>query len=116
MFAEDWDFFIKLAVRYNIFTIDKTTSYLIDHGDRNMRNFDETKWVVKRDALLKSLESDEVVREGFKNRIKSVSAHMNSLISVNLAARKFKLKSLRYLMTASYRIRWNCLRGAMQPF
>jgi glycosyltransferase involved in cell wall biosynthesis len=96
MFAEDWDLFIKLAIRYPIQIKDHLSAYLIDHQDRNMRNFDEEKWCIKRDALVKSLLSDEIMSKRFPKKISLISAHMNSLIAVNLASRKRKRKSLRY--------------------
>ncbi len=100
MFAEDWDFFIKLAVRFPIHTRDITTAYLIDHEDRNMRNFNEEKWVIKRDAILKSLKEDPVVAKKYLPKTKIVTAHMNSLIAVNFAVRKSKIKALKYWFLA----------------
>ena len=98
MFAEDWDFFIKLCVRYNIELSNHFSAYLIDHDDRNMRNFDEKKWVLKRDALVKSLSSNKVILATYSRGIKKVASHMNSLIAVNLASRKNKVKSARYFL------------------
>lgn len=96
MFAEDWDFFIKLAVRFPIELLDKTSVYLIDHEDRNMRNFNETTWVNKRDALILSLKSDPVISENYSSAINRVSSHMNSLIALNLALKKERKKCLHY--------------------
>lgn len=100
MFAEDWDFFIKLAVRFPIHTKDVTTAYLIDHEDRNMRNFNEEKWVIKRDAISGSLREDPVVSKAYPKKIRIVTAHMNSLIAVNFAVRKNKIKALNYWFLA----------------
>jgi len=97
MFAEDWDFFIKLAVRYPICYLDKTTSYLIDHEDRSMRDFDEKKWVLKRDAIVSSLLQDEVIKKLYLHKVNIVQAHMNSLIAISFAVRKEKIKTLKYL-------------------
>jgi len=96
MFVEDWDFFIKLCVRYKIQLLDQCTSYLIDHEDRSMRNFDERRWVSKRDAIKISLRNDEVIEKKYLGKVKIVTAHMNSLIAVNFASRKNKIKSLKY--------------------
>lgn len=96
MFAEDWDFFIKLAIRFNIQLLDITTTYLIDHEDRSMRNFDPEKWVNKRNAIVASLGKDEIVKTQFPEKIKIVSSHMNSLIAVNFAVRKSKIKAVDF--------------------
>lgn len=96
MFAEDWDFFIKLAVRFPIHLSDKTTAYLVDHDDRSMRNFDEKKWVLKRDAIVLSLASDRIISEKFSNKPKVVCAHMNSLIAINFAVNRRKINTIRY--------------------
>lgn len=100
MFAEDWDFFIKLAVRFPIHTNDVATAYLIDHEDRNMRNFNEEKWVIKCDAISRSLKEDPVVSKTYSKKIRTVTAHMNSLIAVNFAVRKSKVKALKYWFLA----------------
>lgn len=96
MFAEDWDFFIKLSVRFPIYLLDKTSAYLVDHADRSMRDFDEVKWVNKREAIALSLLQDKVVQEKYQKSTQMVTAHMNSLIAINFASRKNKIKSFKY--------------------
>ncbi len=100
MFAEDWDFFIRLSVRYKIYLLDKITAYLIDHEDRSMRDFDEYKWVLKRNAITKSLKEDVFVNEKYSTKINAVTAHMNSLIAINLAVRKCKIKTIKYWISS----------------
>jgi glycosyltransferase involved in cell wall biosynthesis len=94
MFAEDWDFFIKLATRFKIHLLDKKTTYLIDHADRSMRDFDETKWVLKRDAITLSLKDDKLIKEKYSEKVRIVTAHMNSLIALNFAIKKMRKKSI----------------------
>lgn len=96
MFAEDWDFFIKLSIRYPIFYLDKTTTYLIDHEDRSMRDFELEKWVLRRNAIVSSLLQDEVIKRSYLNKVNVVRSHMNSLIAISLAVRKEKIKALKY--------------------
>jgi glycosyltransferase involved in cell wall biosynthesis len=96
MFAEDWDFFIKLSVRFPIQLLDDCTTYLIDHQDRSMRNFDEDKWILKRNAIAQSLQADAVIKERYMYQTKSVVAHMNSLIALNFSVRGYKLKTFSY--------------------
>jgi glycosyltransferase involved in cell wall biosynthesis len=96
MFAEDWDYFIKLAVRFPINLLDKTSAFLVDHADRSMRDFDEVKWVIKRDAIALSLSQDKIVHEKYQKNVQVVTAHMNSLIAINFATRKNKIKSFKY--------------------
>jgi len=83
MFAEDWDFFIKLAVKYPIKIINAPTAFLVDHKDRSMRNFDLPVWEKRRDAITLSLLNDPVVYQNFSDKIKGVHARMNSLIALN---------------------------------
>jgi glycosyltransferase involved in cell wall biosynthesis len=97
MFAEDWDFFIKLAVGNPIELRNTCSAYLIDHEERSMRSFNEEIWVKRRNALIASLRGDELVSKNYYSKIYTVSAHMNSLIALNLAIRKDKIKSLSYL-------------------
>jgi len=100
MFAEDWDFFIKLAIRYPISYLDKVTSYLVDHEDRSMRNFEEKKWITRRDAITRSLSQDDIFSKKYESKIRIVTAHMNSLIAINFAVRKNKKKCLYFLFLA----------------
>lgn len=106
MFAEDWEFFIRLAVKYQIHLLDRTTVYLVDHSDRSMRNFNEEIWVKKRDAIVRSLASDTVVLTKYHHKIKCISAHMNSLIALNLALQKKRVSALKYMLLS---IRQNSL-------
>lgn len=96
MFVEDWDFFIKLSIRFKIYLLDKSTIYLIDHEDRNMRNFNENKWLAKRNALEASLLQDDVIKKQYPDKIQIINAHMNSLIALNLAIKKDKTKSFYF--------------------
>jgi hypothetical protein len=61
-----------------------------------MRNFDENKWVIKRDAIKISLEEDKLISSQYLKNVNSVTAHMNSLIAVNFASRKNKIKTIKY--------------------
>lgn len=96
MFAEDWDFFIKLVTRYPIQLVDTTTTYLVDHNDRSMRSFNEQQWVIRRNAIVQSLNEDSIVKQKHASEINIVHAHMNSLIALNFAVRSYKLKTIRY--------------------
>jgi glycosyltransferase involved in cell wall biosynthesis len=100
MFVEDWDFFIKLSIRYPIHLLNKCSSYLIDHDERNMRKFDLEKWEIRRDALQKSLMEDEIMSANFLHKIKRVIAHMNSLIAVNLVIRKKRANGIQFFLKA----------------
>lgn len=100
MFAEDWDFFIKLAVHFPICLFDHTSAYLTDHEDRSMRSFNEEKWRLRRNAIELSLLQDDMIKASYHDQIKVVVAHMNSLIAINLAVRKFKKGTLSYWLLA----------------
>ena len=100
MFVEDWDFFIKLSIRYPIHLRDVLTTYLVDHDDRNMRKFDLEKWIAKRDAITKSLQEDKVMMLKYPDKIALISAHMNSLLALNLAIDKSRRKSLHHFYLA----------------
>lgn len=100
MFAEDWDFFIKLSAHHTIILKDHTTAYLVNHEDRSMRNFNEEVWVKRRDQLIISLRNDKVIISKYYNKLMRVSAHMNSLIALNLAINRSKQKCIAYLLLA----------------
>ena len=102
MFAEDWDYFMKLSVRYKILLKNKCSAYLIDHEDRNRRNFEKERWILKKNALIKSLNEDKIIGKEYKNKIKKVEAHMDSLIAVNLAFRKQRKEGFYFFARAIF--------------
>ncbi|MBC7694090.1 MAG: glycosyltransferase family 2 protein [Burkholderiales bacterium] len=71
MFAEDSDFFIKLAVRFNIHLLDKTSASVVDHEDRNMRKFriQEMGAKLRRDVFKKFSNSNNVIDQYIKETL-----------------------------------------------
>ncbi len=66
-----------------------------------MRDFDETKWIKKRDALILSLTNDQVIQKKYIQSVKIVSAHMNSLIALNFALRKKRASCLQFWLLSA---------------
>ncbi len=97
MYSEDWDFFIKLCVNYDVKLLDIQTSYLMDHEDRSMRNFKEDAWLKRKEALIQSLKSDEVFMQKYSSNLPLIAAHMYSLIALMLALEKRKKDAANYL-------------------
>ncbi len=93
--AEDWDLFLKLAIRYKIHLLDQTTSYLIDHEDRSTRKINNEKWVKVKDSFLKSLKADALMQEKYAHKLPIVEAHMNSLIALNFVLQKNKAQGFK---------------------
>jgi hypothetical protein len=54
-------------------------------------------WAKRRDQLIKSLKNDKIINAKYPHKLKQVSAHMNSLIALNLAINGSKKSCLNYL-------------------
>lgn len=102
MFSEDWDFFIKLCVKYSVKLINAPTVFLIDHEERSMRNFNLPVWEKRRDALVQSLTADEIVYKKFPEKIKNVSTRMDSLIALNCMLSKNKKQGIVFFMKSVF--------------
>ena len=98
--AEDWDLFIKLAIRYPIHLLDKCTAFLVDHDDRSTKKIDNDKWFKVKDTLMESLSSDPIIREKYSHQINIVDAHMRSLIALNLVLQKNKIRGFKLWLQA----------------
>ncbi|MCD6018668.1 MAG: hypothetical protein K0S53_1789 [Bacteroidetes bacterium] len=90
MLSEDWEYFIRMACRYQLHLKDTPSSYLVEHSTRSTRIFDPQQLLNRRAAIVKCLEGDQIISEKYPRKVKLVDAHMSSLAAVNFAANKSK--------------------------
>ncbi len=100
MFVEDWDFFIRLCIRYKVQLVNEVTSRLVDHPDRSMRNFNKEKWIKRKESLIESLKSDTLFISKHSVRLKEIEAHQTSLIALMLSIEGSRLESINFLVKA----------------
>jgi glycosyltransferase involved in cell wall biosynthesis len=96
--SEDWDLWLRLSARYKIHTSDRITSYIVDHEERSVLQFNETKMADRKHVLLESLSNDPVFYSQFKHKMYLIEAHMDSYISLHAALVGNKTKSKEYFI------------------
>jgi glycosyltransferase involved in cell wall biosynthesis len=96
--SEDWDLWLRLSARYNIYLIPVVTSYIVNHEQRSVLNFDEKRALERIDELIKSLNSDATFNKVYPGAIKRIHAHMLSYTSLHAALAGFKRRSFQLLI------------------
>ncbi len=100
--AEDWDFYLKLSVRYTFDLGKITTSCLVDHAGRTVRNFDINHFLNQKIILLNSVKSDIVFYNKQKKALNGINAHMTSYIALHAAMNKYKIESIVLFIKSAY--------------
>lgn len=98
--SEDWQLWLRLSSRFIIHLVPEVTSYIVNHEERSVNQFNELKIKKRRDALVNSLESDPVFKNKYPNGSKRIRAHMDSYLALHSAINGYKLKPLKYLIKA----------------
>ena len=81
--SEDWDYWLRLSVRYKIYYDNKTTACMLQHDDRSLNKLDEIKYRMTIVLLIKSLNDDKVFMEMRGSYINQIQAQMYSLLCLN---------------------------------
>jgi glycosyltransferase involved in cell wall biosynthesis len=96
--SEDWELWLRLSARFKIHMLPTITSYIVNHEERSVNQFNELKITNRRDCLINSLAKDDVFTKKFPNGIKIISSHMNSYIALHAALNSKKFKSIKYFV------------------
>ncbi len=98
--SEDWDLWLRLSARYKIHLVPDVTSYIVDHNERSVSQFNESRLVKRKNSLVTSLESDIRFNEIYPKGLKKIKAHMDSYIALHAALEGYKGKTLHYFFKA----------------
>jgi glycosyltransferase involved in cell wall biosynthesis len=98
--SEDWELWLRLSARFKIHLIPVITSYIINHDERSVLDFNEIKQISRTNELIKSLQEDDIFCQKFPSASVKIKAHMLSYISLHAALAKKKKTSLYYLKRA----------------
>jgi glycosyltransferase involved in cell wall biosynthesis len=96
--SEDWQLWLRLSSRYKIHMLPTVTSYIVNHDQRSVNQFDEHKIIKRRDSLIKTLSQDEVFLEKYPNGLKKISSHMNSYLALHASLNGVKFKTIKYFL------------------
>lgn len=98
MLSEDWEYFIRLATRYQIHIKDVPSSYLVKHNERTTRQFNPEGWIKRKNSMSKYLKEDPIISIKYSHLIPIAIAQISSLNAVNYAFHKYKIKAIKYWM------------------
>jgi glycosyltransferase involved in cell wall biosynthesis len=95
--SEDWDLWLRLSARYKIHLIPNITSYIINHEQRSVLNYNEQRLLERVEQLIESLDSDDMFMKTFPGAVKKIHAHMLSYLSLHAALAGHKKRAFHFL-------------------
>jgi glycosyltransferase involved in cell wall biosynthesis len=96
--SEDWELWLRLASRYQLYYANQITSTMVNHESRSVLTSNEEKLLKRKELALSYAFSDEKVKESFGRNKNKMEAFCYSYISLHLALAKEKRESIRYLV------------------
>ncbi|MEI2756034.1 MAG: glycosyltransferase family 2 protein [Chitinophagaceae bacterium] len=101
--AEDWHFYLKLAVRYDWVSFDENvTSCIVQHTSRSMNSTSGDACLASANIFKKSLEEDNLFSEKLSTtQKKRIFAEPISVAALRYAVEKKKIQSIKILTKAA---------------
>lgn len=94
--VEDWELWIRLCCRYEIYGLPQVTSTVIEHQQRSTSNVAGDDVLAYGKVLVESLKYDVLVCKMPGNIIKNIDAEMKSLAALYYSIEDKKEKSIKY--------------------
>lgn len=94
--SEDWELWMRLASRYQLYYSNTITSALVQHQDRSVMNTDEVSLRNRIELAVKYLEKDAVWRQHYGKRKPVMMAHLWLYVSLHLVLGGNKRRAFLY--------------------
>lgn len=111
--SEDWELWLRLAARYEIYYSNEVTSVIVNHDDRSVLTGDEGALVDRKNLMLRYLFEDQTFVEKYGSQRKLIEAEFLSYIALHLAlagqkkaAGRYLRQSIRFMPTSIFRRRF----------
>lgn len=98
--SEDWELWLRLSARYKIYLSPIITTLIIDHDDRSVMQYNEQKFLDRKNELVKGLSNDSVFLTVFPKHLSKIEAHMLSYMSLHAILCGYKTTGIKYLINA----------------
>ena len=95
--SEDWELWLRLAARYEIYYSNEVTSVIVNHEDRSVLTGDERALVDRKTLTLKYLSEDQTFVEKYGSQRNLIEAEFLSYIALHLALAGKRLPAARFL-------------------
>ncbi len=81
--SEDWDYWLRLSVRYKFYYDNRITACMLQHDERSLNNFNESKSRLTIALIIKSLRNDKEFMAKRGQYLDQIRAQMYSLLCLN---------------------------------
>lgn len=98
--SEDYELWMRLAVRFDILTCPVSTAILVDHDDRSVVKINSVKLINRIETLKKSLHNDELFVKKFSGRLHVFYSYLDIYIALHLAMSNYRKEALKYWRNA----------------
>lgn len=101
-YTEDWEYWLRLSVRFKFYNNNQITCCMIDHSSRSSRQFNAQKMKILSALLLFNLRNDTVFLVTRKKYLPQIKANMLSLIALMKVSAGQNEKVWHYVTRAIY--------------
>jgi len=99
--SEDYELWMRLAARVEIFSFPEVTSRLIEHDNRSVVNTDYQRLIARIFLLIKKVESDAKFIEKFGSRAGMFTSYSLLYLALHLAMSGERLLTFKFLVAAA---------------
>jgi glycosyltransferase involved in cell wall biosynthesis len=96
--SEDWELWLRIIANFGIKTDNRISASLINHVERSVHTFEESKLVKRKELALKYAFQNKRVRETYGKNFNIIDSYADGYISLHLALSKNKKRAWKYLL------------------
>lgn len=96
--SEDWELWLRVIANFGIKCDPRISACLIQHDDRSVMNFNETKLYKRKELALRYAFEDPVVIQKFKKHYDQIDAYADGYIALHLLLAGKNISSLKYIL------------------
>lgn len=83
--VEDWELWIRLAVKHPILHGNLPTAALVEHQGRSVNQANVEQWIERMDLFLRLVEGNKSVREKYGSMLARLRANASTYLSLHLS-------------------------------
>lgn len=96
---EDWELWLRMAVRHTIFNVDEISACMINHNDRSVLQTDKDKLIQRTEKFMAVVLFNKNITQYYNNKLHIFKASCYTYISLHIAlTKKNKTIAIKYLI------------------